>query len=84
MQVGRSVGKRFEGLSLVKTENRYQRNLNRLKGFCDGAGAKAMRTNLIDDIDYERGYTDGQKAKRDYAESSAKELGVSVREIVAL
>jgi hypothetical protein len=59
----------------------YQRNLNRLRGFCDGAGARGMRADLMDDKDYEHGYRDGQKAKREYCQKSAAELGVQLYEI---
>lgn len=64
--------------------NNYRRNLSRLKGFCDGAGARGMRKEFEQDKDYERGYVDGQKAKKEYAKQSAQELGVQIREIVAL
>jgi len=64
--------------------NYYERNLMRLRGFCDGAGARAMQPKHEADTDYAKGYTDGQKAKSQYAEASAKELGVVVREIVPL
>lgn len=63
--------------------NNYRRNLMRLRGFCDGAGARSMKPNYLADADYQKGYTDGQRAKRDYAETSAKELGVTIREIKA-
>jgi len=58
--------------------NPYQRNLMRLRGFCDGAGARPMNPKH-DNADYTRGYTDGQKAKSVYAELSAKELGVPLQ-----
>lgn len=64
--------------------NNYKRNLMRLRGFCDGSGARAMNPKHLPDADYNRGYVDGQRAKREYAEQSAKELGVVVREIIPL
>lgn len=64
--------------------NNYQRHLNRLRGFCDGAGAKSMNTAYDDDTDYEKGYVDGQKAKKEYAKSVAAEFGIELREIVAM
>lgn len=67
----------------MRKENRYRRNLMRLRGFCDGAGARSMNPKHAGS-DYETGYVAGQKAKSEYAEASAKELGVSVREIVPL
>lgn len=63
--------------------NTYQRNLMRLRGFCDGAGARPMKPIHEANADYQKGYTDGQRAKRDYAETSARELGVMIREIKA-
>jgi hypothetical protein len=68
----------------VKRENLYQRNLNRLRGWTDGAGARSMREQLANDADYQQGYAAGQQAKGAYAEQSAAELGVSVREIMPL
>lgn len=60
----------------------------RLRGFCDGAGARPMNPRHQRDghwdTDYSTGYTDGQKAKSEYSKKSAEELGVSVREIVPL
>lgn len=70
----------------MNNKNPYQRNLMRLKGFSDGAGARPMNPKYLQnrDSDYEHGYIEGQRAKRAYSESSAKELGVQIREIVAL
>lgn len=70
----------------MNNKNPYQRNLMRLKGFSDGAGSRPMNPECLQrtDLDYQKGYVDGQKAKREYSELSAKELGVQVREIAAL
>lgn len=59
----------------------------RLRGFIDGAGRHAMRPKIETDIyqaDYVKGYTDGQKATHDYAESSASELDVVLQNIVTI
>jgi hypothetical protein len=66
----------------MKTSN-YTRNLNRLRGFCDGAGARGMAHEFEDSPDYERGYVDGQAAKKEYCKRSAKEFGLELREIIA-
>jgi hypothetical protein len=60
----------------------YKRNLNRLRGFTDGAGGRGMLNEFDGDKDYERGYVDGQKAKKAYTIQSAKELGVELHAIV--
>lgn len=64
--------------------NNYQRHLIRLKGFCDGAGARSMNIAYDGDRDYEKGYVDGQKAKHEYARSAAAEFVVEPREIVLM
>jgi hypothetical protein len=71
-------------MSAIKNENRYQRNLMRLRGFSAGAGARPIDSKHEDDSDYQTGYMDGKRAKRDYSEKSASELGVQIREIVPL
>lgn len=68
----------------MKRNENYQRNLNRLRGFTDGAGTRAMQPQYQGDKDYERGYSDGRKASHSYAAESAKELGVEIREIVPM
>lgn len=56
----------------------------RLRGFCDGAGSRSISSKHESDSDYIKGYMDGQAEKRRYAEWSAADLGVQVREIVPL
>ena len=74
-------------MNKLSNENRYQRNLMRLRGFCDGAGARPIQPKHMADTyskDYEVGYIAGQRAKSEYAKASAEELGVSIREIMPL
>ncbi len=64
--------------------NLYQRNLNRLKGFSDGAGSRPMEPQMQNDEDYSLGYIDGQKAKRTYADQSHFYYGVPIHAVVPL
>lgn len=62
----------------------YQRALTKLKGFTDGAGSRAMSTDLMTgqvEI-YEQGYVEGQKSRREASNKFAAEFGVRFDQIV--
>lgn len=48
--------------------------LLRMKGFSAGAHGWAMDRVHFDDPDYNRGYSDGQRTRRDYSKAVCEEL----------
>lgn len=62
----------------------YDRLLNQMRGFSDGAGSHAINPQYADSKEYEKGFIQGRHQRRLYADAVAATLNVELNKVHAM